>query len=237
MSEGFSFDNLENSNGQSAQEILRNQIDEALDDYFLLLSKRGLDQDRTQLDRDIQDKRKLLIQLTQRFSSQLELDDAFSEQINIQLGLAEKSIEIGKAELGARTDGRDNVEAIIAEMRAYSDELNRIDLALDTIKGTLENKQAEQQETEELVFELKTMIKAFMKLGGEIQKLILTLKVDNKNELVQRQLQIMNDVVQAIKNFDEISKDRNELNKIKEHFYEHFDEALHFYEELRDLLE
>jgi hypothetical protein len=236
MSENFAFDNMDSQPGKSTQEVLRQNIDTALDDYFMLLSRRGLDEDRAKLDRNIQDKRQLLIQLSQQLDSQLELDDTFSEQINIQLGLAEKGIETGRQELTARTDGLDNVEAIIADMRAYMDMLNRVDLSLDSIKDTLENKQIERQEIEELVFELKTMIKAFMKLGGEIQRLILLLKVDNKEALVQRQLRIMNDVVQAIKNFDEISKDKDELNKIKGHFYEHFDEALHFYEELRDQL-
>lgn len=236
MSENFSFDNTDKEPGQGAQEILRNDIDAALDDYFILLSRRGLDKDRAQLDKDIQDKRQILIQLAQQLDSQLELDDLFSEQINIQLGLAEKGIEIGKKELADRTDGLDNVEAIIADMRAYSDALNRVDLSLDSIKGTLEGNQVEKQEVEELVFELKTMIKAFMKLGGEIQRLILALKVDDKGALVQKQLKIMNNVVQAIKNFDEISDDKDELNRIRKHFYEHFDEALHFYEELRDQL-
>ncbi|MFA5126680.1 MAG: hypothetical protein WC465_01595 [Patescibacteria group bacterium] len=238
MSEGAAF-NIEDPNGQSAKEILKREIDEALDDYFLLLSRRGLDKhSRNQLEEDIKHKRQLLIQLTQQLNARSELDDAFSGQIETQLGLAEKGIETGREKLRARPDGLDNVEAIIADMKIYSDELNKVDLALGRVGETLKSRSAEKEEKEEienLIIELKIMINAFMKIGGEIQRLILSLKVDDKAELVRRQLKMVNDAVQAIKNFDETSKDKNELNKIKEHFYEHFDEILLFYEELRDL--
>jgi hypothetical protein len=235
MSELYKPNNEGKLPGQSAQEVLRSEVDSALDDYLLLLSRRGLDKNRARLDEEINNKRQLLIELTQRLNGQLEQDDVFSEKVDVQLDLAEKGIEIGKRELEARDDGRDNIEAIMTDMEEYDNQLRRVDEVLDSISGILENKDTEKEGTEVLIFELKTMIRAFMSIGGEIQRLLVSLKVDNKAELIQRQIGIMNDVVGSIKNFDETSKDKDKLNKMKEHFYTHFDEALLFYEDLRDL--
>jgi hypothetical protein len=235
MSEPNPFDNAEKPPVSPTQETLRSDMDSVLDEYFLLLSRKGLDKDQVNLDEEIQNKRKVLIELSQELNGQEELDHAFSEKVDAQLDRAEKGIDTGKQELKTREDGKDNVEAIIADMEEYAEQFRRVDGVLDTIKDTLESKDPEKDEVEALIFELKTMIKSFMNIGAEIQKLFLALEVNNKRELNQRFTTIVNGVVSAIKNFDETDRDKNKLDKMKKHFYTHFDEALHLYEELRDL--
>ncbi|MBT6691261.1 hypothetical protein HOB10_02940 [Candidatus Parcubacteria bacterium] len=228
MSKAFSFDNIENQPGQLAQEVLRNNIDSALDDYSVLLKRRVEGQVDEKLEQQIQEQRQNLIQLSQQLDSQLELDDVFFERVSELLEVADKGIEIGRKELQDRSDGKSNIEAIISDMREYANQLARID-------AQLLNVDTDSTESEEIILELKTMIRAMTSMAGEIQRVILSLEREDKADLIRRQVKIMNDLVSAIKHFDELDKDINKLKKIREHFYKHFDEAIFFYEELKDL--
>ncbi len=228
------FESPEKEPAQSAQEILKLEIDKVLDEYFLLLSRRGLEKDENDLYKDIDEKRQELVDLTQKLDGQIESDELFSNKLDTQLDLAEKGIEIGKEKL----DGKDNIEDIMTNMRAYGEELKKLDIALNNIKGTIEKKDEEKEELETLIFELKTMINSFIKIGEEIQRLITSLDVDNKQELVQRQVSTMNRAfhfIAGIQDTDKTIENKDKLNNLKTHFYKHFDETMHFYEELRDL--